>query len=409
MFIHESRCRACGQPLVSLHHFGNLYLPEIVPEEHLPLKAPLEVTRCSVCQLVQLGHTIDPEVLFVTGGWYRRDLNQRTNAMLEALVKDIRQRVFLTSKDWVLDIGANDGYLLSQYPGNVNTFGVSPAKSLCTIAATRCTRFECDFFTGNYGIKFKVITALWVFSRKADLKDFIWRVDRSLTEDGILILQFTDLVSVIKNLAVDSFRHEEILLPTLNWICEFLEQHGLFVFDAEEIEHEAGNIRIFVDRGHQPKTQRLLDLRNAETEFFTRPEAELREFARRASAACQKLRSFTRTHTGYAIGAFSRGSTLLQCLNTYSEAFFKKVAEINPAKYGKVLAGTRIRVVSEAEALKDNPAYFLVLPWYLKQHFLDKYFAYMQQGGSLVFPLPKPEICTFVRRNGIGDIECREL
>lgn len=404
----RSQCHACNKDLISLYNFGDLFLPEIVPEEHLPVKARLEVTRCSECGLVQLNHTLDQERLFATGGWNRRELNQKTLAMLEKLSKDIRKRFSLASKDWVLDIGTTDGYLLSQYPGDVRTLGVCAEKRFCEAPTAYCIRLTCGPFSGNYGQKFKVITSLWEFSRNRDPNDFIRRVERCLADDGVFILQTTDLASVMINTAIDAFRHDEVIYPTLNWLVDFLLKYGLNVFDAEYIDYESGNLRLFIDRGQHITTDRLYKLCELEDKILS-ADVFFENFAAKAGEMKYKLRRFITAHKGYVAGAFARGSTLLQWLGVYSQTFFPKAAEINKTKFGKVLSGTEIQVVPEDEALKDNPEYFFVLPWYLKEHFIKKYFKYLQNGGKLLFPLPVPEVCLFGYFNGIGDVVCSAL
>ena len=63
-------------------------------------------------------------------------------------------------------------------------------------------------------------------------------------------------------------------------------------------------------------------------------------------------------------------------------------SERNPDKWGKVTVGTRIPIISEEEARKANPDYFLVLPWHFIDEFVSREKDYLGGGGRFIVPLP---------------------
>lgn len=409
METEEFRCRVCGGQLEEIYDYGSIFLPDFIPTSKSPVVAPICVSICTKCDLMQLREPIDNVLLFSGREWYRRDLNSTTTKMLYDLVRRIQAEVPLRVGDWVLDIGANDGTLLSMYPSNIKTFGVSPAKSFEDVLAKRCTKHATDFFTGNYGIKFKVITSLWTISRTADVNRFVSRINLSLEEDGLLVLQFYDIVSFYKNHAVDIIRHEELIYPSTEWVISLLQKHNLYVYDAELVDHEGGCVRIYASKQRRERSKNLLEILEREHKITDNIYHNIEEFKYFIHASFKRIRKYCKLNTGYVVGAFSRGSTLLQYLKLYSMVYFEKALEINPRKYGRVLAGTSIEIVPEDEGIEDFPDFLLVLPWYLKEHFLSKYFKYMYAGGKLLFPLPTPEICSFEKHNGVGDIVCTPL
>ena len=50
--------------------------------------------------------------------------------------------------------------------------------------------------------------------------------------------------------------------------------------------------------------------------------------------------------------------------------------------------GTRIPIVSEADARAANPEYFLVLPWHFLDEFREREKNYLLNGGRFIVPLP---------------------
>lgn len=90
-------------------------------------------------------------------------------------------------------------------------------------------------------------------------------------------------------------------------------------------------------------------------------------------------------------GASTKGNVTLQfCGVTQSE--IPAIADVNPEKYGRVTPGTRIPIISEADARAMQPDYFLVLPWHFKEGILQREQEYRARGGKFIFPFPEIEI-----------------
>ena len=68
------------------------------------------------------------------------------------------------------------------------------------------------------------------------------------------------------------------------------------------------------------------------------------------------------------------------------------IADVNPEKFGRVTPGTHIPIISEADAKKMNPDYYLVLPWHFKEGILRREKEYLSSGGKFIFPFPEIEI-----------------
>ena len=93
----------------------------------------------------------------------------------------------------------------------------------------------------------------------------------------------------------------------------------------------------------------------------------------------------------FGYGASTKGNVLLQfCGLTKDEIPY--IAEVNPDKFGTYTPGTLIPIISEEDAKKMNPDYFLVLPWHFKDSILNREKEYISNGGKFIFPLPEIEI-----------------
>ena len=124
-------CRICNnEELITIFDLGDLMINCFVeePGDHKG-EAPLKLQRCSECDLIQLSHTVREEDLY-TNYWYLSRLNKKIVDNLESIVEDAQKECPLEDDDIIIDIGANDGTLLSFYPDNVITVGVDPAENI---------------------------------------------------------------------------------------------------------------------------------------------------------------------------------------------------------------------------------------------------------------------------------------
>jgi len=124
--------------------------------------------------------------------------------------------------------------------------------------------------------------------------------------------------------------------------------------------------------------------------------APFREFEKRVFQHREDLRALIKTlkRAGKKIlgyGASTKGNVLLQFCNL-DNTDIEAIAEINPDKFGAYTPGSKIPIISEAEAKKMKPDYFLVLPWHFRDGILQREQEYLAQGGAMIFPLPEIEI-----------------
>lgn len=196
-YITRKTCRLCGSgKLTSILSLGNLYVSTFVKsKKDRTIKAPLELVLCGQCTLLQLKHTAPQELLYSRYYWYYSRINPVISKDLKEITKVAQTLVPIKKGDIVLDIGANDGTLLSYYPKYVIKVGCEPAKNL-TKALKKITPDVIDDFW-NYNIwqkkygdkKAKVITAIGMFYDMEDPNQFIRDSVKALDEKGVFIAQ----------------------------------------------------------------------------------------------------------------------------------------------------------------------------------------------------------------------------
>ena len=230
-----------------------------------------------------------------------------------------------------------------------------------------------------------------------DPNSFVADIHDILKFDGVWVIQFTDLYSMLKANAFDNICHEHLEYYTLTDIIILLKKYSLEVFDTELNDVNGGSLRMYVGHygQHKISSSVLYTLVN-EASFLRSKAGSIDSFRERIKDIKRKVVSFIREKSKdgkifHALGASTKGNTLLQYFRLDNE-LIKYVAEINEDKFGLYTVGSNIEIISEKDSLKMNPDFYLILPWHFEKNFLSNLKGYLNKGGKLVFPLPIPRI-----------------
>jgi hypothetical protein len=196
--------------------------------------------------------------------------------------------------------------------------------------------------------------------------------------------------------AFDNICHEHLEYYSMTSLKALLSRHGLRVVDVELNDVNGGSFRVYIKHdGVKAPASGLLRVRRLEAKEKSMKLADIRtyqRFAARVDTIRKKLFRFIkgevkRGKTVYVYGASTKGNTLLQYFNL-DHTLISAAAERNPDKFGKKTAGTWIPIVSDEDARKAKPDYFLVLPWHFLKGFIVQEKAYLKAGGRFIVPLP---------------------
>lgn len=420
-------CRACGG--LKLNYSGSLgdqYVVDFpMPDDPPGLKAPLDLCVCLDCGLVQLNHTVNPERLF-RKFWYRSGLNEQMRCALFDVVNTANSTIGgLHNGDAVLDIGANDGTLLSAYPRLVHGVGFEPADDLVELAKDKGgvdVIFNTFFQNGprvqELLIKwhltgFKVITALAMFYDVDNPRKFLTDVKDLLHPEGLFIIQMNSLLGMIQNNAFDNICHEHLCYYSFETLEKLLTGVGLEVVDVKTNDVNGGSMRVYITHADsqaswkysqdmQAAVGRVDEMRKLEHQQAVNTPQVLEMFFRQQKVISRKLSQFIMDVSAagskvYVCGASTRGTTLLQTLDPDVYPLLLGASERDEKKHGRVMVGTRTSIVAEEEARK-KANYLLVLPWHFEESIRRREQKWLESGGELIFPLPTSRV---VSANGV--------
>ncbi|MGF6152883.1 methyltransferase domain-containing protein [Pseudomonas fluorescens] len=402
-------CRGCGTPLaLPLIDLGtsppsNAYL-RAEQLEQAEQWVPLKVAVCQECWLVQTEDYTRADSLFDADYAYFSSFSSTWLAHAERYVAEMVERFGLTADSRVVEIAANDGYLL-QYVAQrgIRCLGVEPTRSTAQAAREKGLDIRELFFGRDSASQLlsegwgaDLMAANNVLAHVPDINDFLSGFATLLKPTGVATFEFPQLLTLMAGQQFDTLYHEHYSYLSLTAVQRLCERNGLEVFDVSELPTHGGSLRVFVQRAEggrrevTPAVQQQLQVEQAAgvktVAYYTTlaPAAEqikhaLLRFLLQAKAEGKRV-------VGY--GAAAKGNTLLNYAGVKPD-LLAWVADASPHKQGKFLPGSRIPVVSPERIEIEKPDYVLVLPWNLLDEITQQYAVVRSWGGRFVVAIPE--------------------
>lgn len=392
-----TNCRSChSEKLTDILSLGDQYLSDFIAEgEAKPARFPLNLVKCGECSLLQLKETTPASELYTSHYGYRSGINQTMRKELGEIVKSSIEKQPKKSDLVVVDIGANDGTLLSNYPDTFYRIGFEPVEKLSKDCAEHANVVINNFFNAKefYEVSNKkadIITCISMFYDLDDPCTFVSDLNSILADDGVLVIQQNYLVGMLEKTAFDNICHEHLEYYSLQSLEHLLNRHGLEVFDVVLSEINGGSFRVYVRHMNNVQMMRV-----KEGQLKLDKDHPYFVFGMKVNQIKDKLSAYVKEEVKqgkkvYIYGASTRGNTILQYCGL-DNTLITGAAERNPEKWGKKIASVDIPIVSEEEARKDADI-FLVLPWFFREEIEKREADFVSRGKKLIFPLPEFEV-----------------
>ncbi|TPG78767.1 class I SAM-dependent methyltransferase [Pseudomonas mandelii] len=402
-------CRGCATPLaLPLIDLGtsppsNAYV-RADQLEHAEQWVPLKVAVCQQCWLVQTEDYTSADSLFDAEYAYFSSFSSTWLAHAERYVGEMVERFDLTADSRVVEIAANDGYLLQYVAGRgIPCLGVEPTRSTAQAARGKGLEIRELFFGRDTALQLTsegwaadLMAANNVLAHVPDINDFLGGFATLLKPTGVATFEFPQLLTLMAGQQFDTLYHEHYSYLSLTAVQALCERNGLEVFDVSQLSTHGGSLRVFVQRvdgvrrevqpAVQQQLQAELDAGVKDPEYYAtlapaaeRIKHELLRFLLQAKADGKRV-------VGY--GAAAKGNTLLNYAGVKPD-LLAWVADANPHKQGKYLPGSRIPIVSPAQIDIEKPDYVLVLPWNLLHEVSQQLVQVREWGGRFVIAVPE--------------------
>lgn len=418
------KCRICGNTkLMPILDLGEQALTGRFPSEGEPQppKAPMELVKCDntsdsgSCGLLQLKHSVSPEEMYMHTYGYRSGINQTMRDHLKGIVNSVQQIIILNKGDVVLDIGSNDGTLLKFYEASgIKKIGIDPTGSQFLEYYPEDIVLVCDFFNASNYLsvfpdeKAKVVTSISMFYDLEDPMNFAKQVKEILAPNGIWVLEQSYMPLMLEMNSFDTVCHEHLEYYTLKQIEWIMTNSELRVLNVDFNDINGGSFRIYVchrDSDLKSNEDNLNRIQLKEKNLNLDTIQPYKEFQERVFKIKSELFKYIENQkikgkSIYIYGASTKGNTLLQFCNI-DNTLITAAADRNPEKVGRRTPITNISIISEEEARKAKPDYFLVLPWHFHKEFIEREAEYLATGGKFIFPLPEIKIVDYDSISGV--------
>ena len=404
-------CRFCSEPLEST--FADLanqplcetYLSANQLNEKEPVY-PLHVFFCKKCFLVQLEESITPKEMYKKYAYFSSS-SKGWLMHCEAYADMITNKLKLNSNSQVIEVGSNDGYLLQYFAQrNIPVQGIEPAKNLVEEALKRGIPTIAAFFDKetvdsmvSQNMRGDLVIANNIIAQVPDIHGFIDGLKTLLKPSGIITMEFHYLKNLIDKNQFDTISHERFSYFSFLVIEKFLSSHGLTIFDVEQVPTHGGSLRIYACHSENyqiTKTSHPDEIRAAEVaggfaemvKYISYCE-NVEQTKRNLLSTLNKIKGRGKSVVGY--GAHAEAHTLLNYCGI-GTALLDYLADRNPSKQGKFLAGVHLPIFSPETIQETKPDYVLLLPWSIKAELMSQMSFIDNWGGRFIVPIPRLEV-----------------
>ena len=306
-----------------------------------------------------------------------------------------------------LDIGCNDGSLLSYYPRWVERFGVDPSDFVDEVgkwAWSAKASFPSPELDSAFGEKkFDIITAASVFEHIDDPRGFLKAVKERLSSDGVLALETLYSPMVLTRNSIDIFQVGVTAVYSLSVLEWLVRSEGMKVVKGALTAKAGGSIRLFIthkeneDLDFDPWNERLATLWDEENALAMRALQPYQSFDRRVEdirhALAQMFDEISeRGETVHILGSDVQSEAMLDFMGR-SAASVGAVVDTFGARERDVFGKTGLPIISETESRAAEPDYVLA-PARYKREMLERWREPIELGAKMIFATPMPHIVT---------------
>ena len=393
-------CRVCdGQKLQLVIDLGSqpwcnhfLSKDELGKEDFYPLR----VVYCDDCSTAQLDYTVKKEIMF-SDHTYLSGVTKSLSSHFKGIADEVQHRFNRKGEaKSILDIGSNDGTQLIHFQKlGWDVLGVESSKTTAKIATDAGIPTLNQFFSKkivkSLGKKFDVINAAGVFFHLEELHSVTEGIKMGLQNDGVFVVQFLYMKSIMENDAFDQIYHEHLLYYTLKTLQILLNRHGLELFDAYLAPIHGGQMIGFVGHpGQHQKTTRLIELEKEEDSSGCNSIEEYRLFQDRILSMKEKnINYLTEAKASgkkvFGMGAPVKGNTLLNYFNVGPD-LIECLLEKNRLRKNLYSPGKHIPILMEDE-MEIKPDIYYVLAWNFKKEILANNQHLVDAGIDFYFPI----------------------
>ena len=397
--IKNKTCRMCSSTKFDLvinlgqHPLVN----SLISKKDIKKKDPtfsIKVLQCKSCKLVQIKDVIDAEEIYkkVDYLYFSSDM-PKLDRYFKPYADDLKRR-FLNKKDFVVEIGSNDGIMLNFFKNNYKILGVDPATNVVLRSIKNKIPAVPMFFNNSIAQKIskewgraKLIYGNNCIAHLNNLKDLMLGVKNLLTDDGIFVIECNYWGGMVKNTNYSLIYHDHFSYFSIKPWIRFAKKYKMYPFDAIVTPAQGGSLRLFLSKKKLKRTKRFSNLLSEEVKNNLNSHFTSIKYRKNVQDVSNRLRNLVinlikqgKKIAGY--GAAAKGMTILKCSNIGNK--LKYFVDDSPAKQGFYSPVDHIPIISRKKAQKKLPDYFIILAPNYSDIIIKKEKKFIQKGGRFI-------------------------
>lgn len=398
---HCALCR--GDRLMKVLDLGttplaNEYIADLGGNQEM---FPLYLVLCGICGHLQMGAIVDGERLF---GSYRyvTGTSEVTRRHLAGYAATLAARHLSSDKNFVVEIGSNDGTMLKAFQKlGATCLGVDPARDIAARATAEGVSTIPEFFTpalatdivAKHGRPVDLVVANNVFAHAEDLRDMADGIKILIARHGVFALEVSYLRDLIDHFAFDTIYHEHFSYHAVGPLVTLFDKLGLRITGVEHNKTQIGrgSLRIYAafdDGSGHAAVANAMDIAEDRDGLFDPMTyvslgTRIKQFGLALRNALDRLLAEGKTVVGY--GAAAKTTTLM-----YAARLDRRhcvfLVDDSPWKQGLHSPGLHIPIVTPDTLISERPDVCVVYAWNFADSIIKKF-----KGSGIRFIVPLPE------------------
>lgn len=395
------RCRACqSEKLRDVIDLGETAIADdFFKTQDNTQRYPLTASLCENCGLLQLRHVVDPSAIYDDYIYYTSS-SPGLQKHFSEYAKDVHQVLGLAAGSTVMDLGCNDGVLLSEFEKlGCEIVGIEPSEHTTEELRNRGVSIFCGYWDDELRAKIiasfgtiDVVTANNVFANVDDIRSFTNNVVRVLPKKGTFIVETGSHLSLMDNFVFDNIYHEHLSYFSVSALNHFFSQFGMEIFHVEKVPTKGGSIRVYAGFTDEHVITQNVDTYIAEEEACGLFSLDTyTNYMQRIATLRKKVRNkLSELQTaGVKLIGFGASATTTTVLHVLGIAeFLSYLVDDNLVKQGTYSPGYRLEVRPTEAIYQDKGSCIVILPWRFAQMFMHSNQLHLQNCGTFLEIMP---------------------
>jgi len=363
---------------------------------------PLRMVWCEECSLAQIDYCVEGSVVYHPNYPYKSGVTKELVEYQQGISKSLISKYDLKQNDLVVDLGSNDGTLLTGFKEKgMKVVGVEPT-NIAKMANQNGIDTVQKFFTVDVANEIKnkhdkasLMVSTNMFAHMATIGEVVSGIENLLKDDGVFVLESHYLLDVIQGGQFDTIYHEHLRTYSLKSLVKLFSYYNFTVTDVERGSRYGGNIRVHVTKGkNRPVSENVAALLNLEEKSGLYKLETYRKFANRVKKAKKDFVSFLfkTKDNGKTIVANSCPGRCVTLLNYYgigSDMIPYIAEQPTSLKLDMFLPGKAIPIVNNEILVKEQPDYVILLAWHYAEPIMEQL---RKRGLKSKFVIPLPDL-----------------